>query len=164
MKTAASMLLGVLVLALRMDFASAAVITVNITGHITSLGVDHPMSDQMYPGEPITASYTYDTATGPYSPNTYNPSMPPASATVTIGPFTFQSILPSPSTCCGSHPPLQVNVFPSTSGNGSSVYINVGASQLLQGGVPLDSPNLIRVSFSFYDPTGHWPADTSLPT
>jgi hypothetical protein len=164
MKTAASMLFGVLVLVLRMDVAAAAVITVNITGHITSLGVDHPMSDQMYLDEPITASYTYDTATGPYSPNTYYPTMPPASATVTIGPFTFQSMLPPPSTCCGAQPPLQVNVFPSTSGDGSNVWINVGASQVLQGGVPLDGPNPILVSFSFNDPTGHWPADASLPT
>jgi len=163
MKTAAAMLLGVLVLVLRMDFASAAVITVNITGHITGLSVDQPMANQMYPGEPITASYTYDTATGPFLPNTYHPNMPPANATVTIAPFTFQSILPPPSTCCGTQPPLEVNVFPST-GNGSNVYINVGATQLLQDGVPLDSPNFILLSFGFYDPTGHWPADTSLPT
>jgi len=168
MKTAVSMLFGVLVLVFRMDFAGAAVITVNVTGHVVgfSSSPSDPFANNIYVGEPITASYTYDTATGPYLQDTYRPNMPPASSAVNIGPFTFGSVLPPAGSFPGSNPAMEVAVFPGMSANGASFSIAVPNNQLLQGGTPAANPNqlIYGVSFNFYDATGQWPADMNLPS
>src|SRR4051794_34651528 len=115
MKTAASILFGVLVFILRMDFTAAAVITVRVTGLVTTLVADQSLTNQMYSGEPVTATYTYDTATGPYAPLWYRPNMPPAAASLTIGPFSFQTVPSSEPISWGQQPPLQIQMSPGTS-------------------------------------------------
>jgi hypothetical protein len=166
MKTAASMLFGVLVFVLRMDLAAAAVITVRVTGHVTTLVADQPLITQMYSGEPVTATYTYDTATGPYAPLSYRPDMPPATASVTIGPFSIQSVPPSQPPTWGQQPPLQIQMsLPGTPGSGwSSFDVEVINAPLLKDGVPVDGHPFNAVNFSFNDPAGQWPVDSNLPT
>lgn len=167
MKAAAWMLPGLVVLTSGMQAASAAVITVNITGHVMSwMTYDNdpthndPLNNQLYGGEPVTASYTYDTATGAFQQWQYGPAMPPASAVVNIGPFSFQSISSTPY-YPGAATPFQVGVFP-PSQYGASFQILVN-SQLLQGGVPVANPSS-TLNFDFWDPNGQWPLDGTLPT
>jgi hypothetical protein len=150
------------VLVYGMDTASAAVITVNITGHVTDWGVStsDPFFNQIYSGEPVTASYTYDNATGPNAQGQYQPNLPPAGAVVTIGPFSFQAFAPPPPY---QGPPVSFYLIPQTTpGDGSAVYM-IYVSQLLQGGAPVGG-QLGYVSFGFIDPNGQWPVDSNLPT
>jgi hypothetical protein len=160
MKTAAWMLLGVLVLASAMESASATVITVNMTGHITGWGfrLPDPLYNQVYPGQPVTASYTYDTATGPFAPAQYSPTLPPAAASVTLGPFTFQAFAPPP-----PYQGAAVSMYVAApQSDGSSFYMNYYA-HLLQGGAPVAGEEGY-MSFLFADPNGQWPVDSNLPT
>jgi len=165
-KAAASMLLGgAFVLVLRMDFATASVITVQVTGHITTLVADQSLINQMYSGEPVTATYTYDTNTGPYAQLTYRPNMPPAAATVTIGPFSIQTVPPSQPVSGGQQPPLQIQMFlPTTPGSWSSFNVEVINAPLLKDGIPDDGHPFNAVFFNFNDPAGQWPIDSNLPT
>jgi hypothetical protein len=168
MKTPASLLVGGLLLVSGMTCAHASVITVNVTGHVKSwmtYGNDpthtDPLNNQLYGGEPVTASYTYDTATGAFQQWQYTPTMPPATAVVNIGPYSFQSTSSTPY-YPGTAAPFQVGVFP-PSQYGATLQLLV-SSQLLQGGVPITSPSSSTLNFDFWDPNGQWPLDGNLPT
>jgi len=166
MKTAASMLLGVLVLLLRMDFAAATVITVNVSGHVRYAGVSDVLSDQIFTGQAISASYTYDTNTPDINPpdpfGWYQPNVPPAGVSVTIGQLTFQTVAPSSPTYPSQPAPVQINVAPT--GPASQFTIRSVSNQVLKSGMPVTSVTVEQIYIAFTDRTGQWPTTMALPT
>lgn len=158
MKARSHALLFVLLSGLCAGSASASIVTVNLTAHIT--GVYDQVGafyGQIATGQPVTATYTYDTNTanqGFAQVGQYQPAVPPAKLTVTVGAFSFQSSSASP-TLAGSSQ-FQINVQPSSSGGYSFFSVNSSSVQ--------STANVAVISFLMVDATGQWPSSIALPT
>lgn len=97
MKTAAQMFCGTLLSALAMNSAFAEPVTVKVTGQVTSWRDSGALGGQVVVGQPITATYSYDTTTpdldasptfGLYRPTAANG----ASVRVEVGALVFESL------------------------------------------------------------------------
>jgi hypothetical protein len=161
MKLRSHALLFVLLSGLCTASASATIVTVNLTAHITGVSDQNGVFyGQIATGQPVTATYTYDTNTvnqnsPPQVVGQYQPATPPANIAVTVGAFSFQSN----STLAGSSQ-LQINVQPSSSGGFSSFAINSSNNQAINPpGAGAAAINLFIV-----DATGQWPSSIALPT
>jgi len=146
--------------------ASATIVTVNLTAHIT--GVTDPNGaflGQIVSGQAVTASYTYDTNTSNQGGNPqsgqYQPATPPANITATVGAFSFQSNVTPPSGLGSSQ--FQINVQPAPSGGGfSSLAIN--SSSNLATSFPGAPVQVGAINLLLVDATGQWPTSIALPT
>jgi hypothetical protein len=154
-KTSSIILLGLL-LGVSVENASAGMITVNVHAHVVSW-VDSTgvFGGQVNVGQPVTATYTYDTSTPVLTTGNgydqYLVTSPPATLSVSTGAFTFQS-------AAGIH--LQLTVQPSTvSGQPSNFVLNSQVGQPLASGTPVG-----LIQFDFEDFSGHWPTSVALPT
>jgi hypothetical protein len=160
MKPRSHALLFVLLSGLWAASASASIVTVNLTAHITGVYDQFgAFYGQIATGQPVTATYTYDTNTanqGFAQVGQYQPATPPAKLTVTVGAFSFQSNSTQP-TLAGSSQ-FQINVQPSSSGGFSSFSVNSSSVQSAQGA------NVAVISFLMVDATGQWPSSIALPT
>ncbi len=123
-------------LALGFNVASASVVTVNLTGHVTK--VSDP-SSPVAVGEPVTASYSYDTATVVQTYGFCTASAPPLSMSVSVGGVTVQ--MQNNSNC--------MNLLMAYSGSGFSQFIFEMVT-LGQFGP--------AVSLRLWDLSGRWPA------
>jgi hypothetical protein len=96
-------------LGLGINVASADVVTVTLTGHVTN--VTNP-SSPITAGTTLTATYTYDTLASTDAQGNYEPTSPPANLSLTVGGQVIQSqsnwqfVIPTPSlggglTCLG---------------------------------------------------------------
>jgi hypothetical protein len=162
MKLRSHALLFVLLSGLCAASASAAIVTVNLTAHITGVSDQSGIFyGQIAAGQPVTATYSYDTNTanqGFAQVGQYQPATPPAKITVTVGAFSFQSN-PTPASLMGSSQ-FQLNVQPSSSGGYSSFAINSSSNQSIGApGVTVALINLFLV-----DAMGQWPSSIALPT
>jgi hypothetical protein len=126
-------------LGLGLNVASANVVTVNLTGHVTS--VNDP-SSPITVGEPVTASYSYDTST---AIQTYALCTPFLSMSVSVGGLTVQ--MQNNNNCM-----YLISIY-SGSNFGQLVYDMFTPGQI--------GP---AISVRFYDLSGHWPASSALPT
>ena len=160
MKIAAYILCCLLLSGIRLESASAAVITVNVTGHVTQLSdPSGVLAGQMVMGQAITGTYTYDTSTpdqGSPGFGTYQPGVPPANVTISAGTLSFQTYSASPAP---SPAPIQILVS-----TGTNPYFQVfsNSNQLLNAGVQVGLVN--SIIFNFFDPADQWPASDALPS
>ena len=142
--------------------ASASIVTVNLTAHITGVSDQNGVFyGQIATGQPVTATYSYDTNTanqGFAQVGQYQPLTPPAKITVTVGAFTFQTNSTSP-TLTGSSQ-FQINVQPSSSGGTSSFALNSSSVQ------SINAPwaTVAAINLLLVDATGQWPSSIALPT
>jgi hypothetical protein len=167
MKPRSHTLLFILLSGLCAASASATIVTVNLTAHIT--GVNDPngtFNGQIAAGQAVTASYTYDTNTnnqggGNLPIGQYQPATPPANIAATVGAFSFQSNVTPPSP--GGSSQFQITLQPAPPGGGiSSFAINSSSNQSTSfPGAPVQvgAINLLLV-----DSTGQWPTSMALPT
>jgi len=162
MKPRSHAILFVLLSGLCAASASASIVTVNLTAHIT--GVYDQVGafyGQIATGQPVTATYTYDTNTdnqGFGQVGQYQPATPPAKLTVIVGAFSFQSNSTAPALAGNSL--LQINVQPSSSGGYSSFFVNSSSVQSTNA----PGANVTGISFMMVDATGQWPSSIALPT
>jgi hypothetical protein len=75
-------------LGLGLNVAAAAIVTVNLTGHVTSV---YDSSLPIVVGQAVTATYSYDSSTPLGTDVAYHPVAPPASISVSVGGQTYQS-------------------------------------------------------------------------
>ena len=155
MKTPSIVLSGIL-LGLGIQSASATVVTVNIQAHVVAMSdPTNVFGGQVIPGQAVTATYTYDTSAATQQTfsvyDQYVINSPPASLSVSTGPFTFQT---------ESGTQLMIAVQPSA-GSGQPSYLAIAS----QYGQPLASGTQVGpIQFDFEDTTGQWPASLALPT
>jgi hypothetical protein len=126
-------------LGLGLKVAAANVVTVNLTGHVTT--VNDP-SSPITVGEPVTASYSYDTST---AVQTYALCTPFLSMSVSVGGLTVQ--MQNNNNCMYL----------------ISIYSGPNFGQLVYD---MFTPGQVgpAISVRFYDLTGRWPASLALPT
>jgi hypothetical protein len=154
MKRASYVISCLLSLGLGVDSAFADVITVNVTAHIQGIVDKAGVFPGLAGGQPVTATYSYDTGT-PRETNTtpgrygfYRPASPPASVKVCAGPYTFQSLATSD---------FQITVVPGFGhANPGSFYVDAINVQPLAPGATGD---VIEFAFFGLD----WPASNALP-
>ena len=138
----------VLALGLGVNVASADVVTVSLTGHVTR--VNDPTSP-IQVGQAVTATYSYDTLTLLAADGNYYPSSPPASVSVSTGGQTYQfqgSANRYILTVSPPSPPL------------NPAYFSYFATAPFDGSGP--TPGTIGISFG--DSSGQWLVGTALPT
>jgi hypothetical protein len=142
----------VLALGLGVNVASADVVTVNLTAHVTRV---NDSSLPIVVGQPVTATYSYDTLTlsapPPNPPGTYYPSPPPASVSVSVGGQIYQAQ--------GNAWIYQITVLPTLSPTPASFAYTVAAPY-----VPPGPPPPVFISINFNDTSGQWLLGTALPT
>jgi hypothetical protein len=137
-------------------------VTVNLTAHIT--GVYDQVGafyGQIATGQPVTATYTYDTNTanqGFGQFGQYQPATPPAKLSVTVGAFSFQSNSTPPAPTGSSQ--FQINVQPSSSGGYSAFSVNSSSVQSINA----PGANVAVISFLMVDAMSQWPSSIALPT
>jgi hypothetical protein len=129
-------------LGLGLNVASASVVTVNLTGHVTT--VNDP-SSAITVGEPVTASYSYDTSTAIQRYALCAPSAPLLSMSVSVGGLTVQ--MHNNDNCM-----YLISIFSGPT-FGQLVYDMFTPGQI--------GP---AISVRFYDFSGQWPASVALPT
>lgn len=150
MKRASYIVGCALSLGLGVESASADVVTVNVTAHVTQIVNDNVgIFAGINPGQSITGTYSYDTNTPLNNYGFYQPASPPANVTVWAGPLTFQSLTTSL---------FAIFVTPSP-GAPTSASFSVNA---MNDEPPGSGPTGDRISFSFGDSS--WPASNALPT
>ena len=145
MRKLVSLGLCTLAFAFGVSVASADVVTVNLTGHVTQ--VNDP-SLGISVGSPVTATYSYDTLTALGSDGYYHPASPPASVTVSVAGQTYQS---------QSDWNYLVQVTPNTPG----IF---GSSFTYGAFAPQPPGDIYRIVVSFNDNSGGWPSSAALPT
>jgi hypothetical protein len=145
MRKIVSLGLCTLAFAFGVSVASADVVTVNLTGHVTQVN-DSTLNIQV--NSPVTATYSYDTLAPLGSDGFYHPTAPPANVTVSVAGQTYQS---------QSNWNYMVQVTPNTPGTFGSSFHYIAASPETQG-----VTSLIVVSFN--DNSGGWPSSAALPT
>jgi hypothetical protein len=164
MKPWSHALLFVLLSGLFAASASATIVTVNLTAHITGVSDQNGVFyGQIATGQPVTATYTYDTNTVNQNPppqdvGQYQPATPPANITVTVGAFSFQSNS-TPSQSMGSSQ-FQINVQPASSGGLSFFAINSSSDQAINP----PGAAVATINLTIADATGQWPSSIALPT
>jgi hypothetical protein len=132
----------VLSLGFGLNVASANVVTVNLTGHVSA--VNDP-SSHVTVGEPVTASYSYDTSTLIQTYALCTPSAPLLSMSVSVGGLTVK--IQNNNNCMDLIMP----------------FSGTGFSQLIYD---MFTPGQVgpAISLRFWD-LGQWPASSSaLPT
>jgi hypothetical protein len=164
MKTASYILFCLLLIGIRVDLASGAIITVNVTAHVIQLSDPNGvLAGQIVMGQAITGTYTYDTSTpdqGSPGFGSYLPIVPPASLSVSAGSLLFQTYAPQPPNLLS--PIVQISVRPTSTNSLSSFFLVSSSNQLLNSGVPVGL--IDSMSFNFTDLTGQWPASDALPS
>lgn len=88
MRKASYLFCCAVLLGLGLNVAAAAIVTVNLTGHVTSV---FDSSLPIVVGQAVTATYSYDSSTPLGTDGAYHPVAPPASISVSVGGQTYQS-------------------------------------------------------------------------
>jgi hypothetical protein len=155
MKCASYVISCALSLGLGVDSAFADVITINVTAHILGIVDKAGVFPGLAGGQPVTATYSYDTGTPQETKTTpgrygfYRPASPPASVKVCAGPYTFQSLATSD---------FQITVVPGFGdARQGSFYVDAINVQPLARGATID-----RIEFAFFG--RDWPTSNALPT
>lgn len=159
MKLASSILCCTL-LGIGVGSALASPITVSVTAHVTQLSDSAgALGGQIPVGQVVTGTYTYETSTPNLRSTTegwgqYQPSIPPASVSLTAGSLVFQSGRASQITV-----DVGINGLNPLAPAGVGMQIEVIGAQTLASGAFI---NVLDIDFS--DPTGQFPSSIALPT
>lgn len=137
--------------------AAAKSITVRVTGHVTAFNNATGALGQIVAGEVITGTYTYDTNTANLDTTGdgnghYQPSVPPANTSISLGSLLFQSVATSQ---------FDIDVRPVAPALGGTGYFTILATngQSLASGASVS-----HIGIAFADPYGQFPSSNALPT
>jgi hypothetical protein len=145
MRKLVSLGLCTLAFAFGVSVASADVVTVNLTGHVTQV---YDPSLAISVGAPVTATYSYDTLTTLDPSGYYHLASPPANVTVSVAGQIYQS---------QNDWSYLVQVTPNTPGTFGSSFNYFALA-------PESAGSSYRISVSFNDNSGGWPSSAALPT
>lgn len=137
--------IGTLVLGFGVEAASADVLTIAVTGHVTTV---NDSSLGVTVGQAVTGTYSYDTSTPMGSGNTYTLASPPANITLSLasGP-TYQT---------QNTWSFQITVDPPNL-PGQNIFSYVATS-------PPSGGTSTTLNVAFEDPSGQWLSSVALPT
>ena len=141
--------IGALALGLGLNVASADVITVAFTGQVGWAGSAAAVTI----GQPITATYSYDTLTPASGAGTYVPVSPPANISLTVGGQTYQS---------QNDWTYQITIVPGSEATG--LPGSMTGSFNYTATPPASSTSAPSLNLSFRDYSDQWPTSTALLT